>query len=496
MSTEVLALVVVIGLLVLLSIGIPVAFALMISGGFGLAALRDWGVAGSTLASAAFSSVARFSLIVIPLFVMLGYFVNQSGLGQQLFAVLATRTRRLPGGLALASIFACAGFGAVSGASMTGVATVGPVAVPEMRRHGYSDELSTGVIAAAGTLGILIPPSIAIVLYGIVTRESIEKMLLAGIIPGVLSALVYAVLVVVLVRFRSIGGAFGIRVDEVTEARVTSSSEIVIAAADASLAIDDVTGVPLASAPSASRSDSGSPRDPGQAGPLEFDPTVSWVWPVAKIGVLFFVIIGGIYLGVATVTESAAVGAFIAMIFLVWSASRSGGLRGVWNAIVQAVSASISATSMLFLLLIGGAVFGTFLLLSGIPQVFARWVTALPLPPTVIVILILLGFVVLGTILDGFSTMLIAVPLTHPVVTSELGFDPIVFAILVIKSIEIGLVTPPVGINAYVISGITRTPVERVFRGLIPFYIADVATIALLFAFPVVVTFIPDLMSV
>lgn len=486
MSPEILALVVVVGLLALLVVGIPVAFSLIISGAFGLMMMRDAKVAASTIASSAFSSVARFSLIVIPLFVMLGYFVNQSGLGQQLFAVLATRTRRLPGGLALASIFACAGFGAVSGASMTGVATVGPVAVPEMRRHGYSDELSTGVIAAAGTLGILIPPSIAIVLYGIVTRESIERMLLAGIIPGVVSAVVYALLVVVLVKYRSIGGAFGIRVDHDTEALVSSSSEIVIEAGTVG-AIDDVTGAPVPPR----RGASGDATGP--AGP-EVDTDVSWVWPVAKIGVLFVIIIGGIYLGIATVTESAAVGAFVAMLFLVWSASRTGGVRGVWTAIVSAVNASISATSMLFLLLIGGAVFGTFLLLSGIPQTFARWVTGLPLPTTVIVILILLGFVVLGTILDGFSTMLIAVPLAHPVVTTQLGYDPIVFAILVIKAIEIGLVTPPVGINAYVISGITRTPVQRVFRGLIPFYIADVATIAVLMAFPTLITIIPSLM--
>jgi C4-dicarboxylate transporter DctM subunit len=489
MSTELLALAVVVGLLVLLAMGIPVAFALMISGGIGLVVLRDWNVAGTTLASTAFSSVARFSLIVIPLFVMLGYFVNQSGLGQQLFTVLALRTRRLPGGLALASIFACAGFGAVSGASMTGVATVGPVAVPEMRRHGYSDELSTGVIAAAGTLGILIPPSIAIVIYGIVTRESIERMLLAGIIPGVVSALVYAALVIVLVRFRRIGGAFGIFVDREEGDRTVAGAERLVVGSTVGAVGRGPDTV------STGLSGEGAGHDGIAVSRGAADRPESWVWPVAKIAVLFVIIIGGIYLGVATVTESAAVGAFVALLFLVWSSWRLDGLRSVRRSIVKAVSESISATSMLFLLLVGGAVFGTFLLLSGVPQVFARWVTGLALPPSIIVILILLGFILLGTILDGFSTLLIAVPLTHPVVTTELGFDPLVFAILVIKSIEIGLVTPPVGINAYVISGITRTPVERVFRGLIPFYIADVATIALLFAFPAIVTYIPNLMQ-
>jgi C4-dicarboxylate transporter, DctM subunit len=197
---------------------------------------------------------------------------------------------------------------------------------------------------------------------------------------------------------------------------------------------------------------------------------------------------------VATVTEYAAVGAFAALLILVHAAYKMGGLAKVRQTIAESVRESISASAMLFLLLIGGSVFSAFLLLSGIPIAFATWVGGLELPPAVIVFLILLGFVALGTFLDGFSTMLIAIPLTHPVVTTTLGYDPLVFAILVIKSIEIGLVTPPVGINAYVIGGITKTPVERVFRGLIPFYFADVATIVLLFSFPWLITIVPDLM--
>jgi C4-dicarboxylate transporter, DctM subunit len=470
-SPELLVLVMLVALIALLAIGVPVAFGLLITGTAGIAILRSLDVAGSTVASTAYTTATNFSLVVIPLFVLLGYFVNHSRLGEQLFAVIQRGMHRLPGGLALASIFSCAGFGAVTGASMTGVATVGPIAVPQMRRHGYSDQLSTGVIAAAGTLGILIPPSIGIVIYGIITRESIERLLMAGIIPGIVSALVYALLTVSLVRYRRVGGIFGIRVDAPQVPREVGSQRR-----------------SLGANPHRQQDEA----EPDQAAKIAEE--VSWASPVLKIAALFFIVIGGIYFGIATVTESAAVGAFAALLILVHAAHRSGGTREVGRSFVNSVSASVSASAMLFMLLIGGSVFGAFLLLSGIPHTFAAWVTDLGVPPYMIVWLILLGFVALGTFLDGFSTMLIAVPLTHPVVTTTLGYDPLLFGILVIKAIEIGLITPPVGINAYVISGISKTPVERVFQGLLPFYIADVATIALLFAFPWLVTALPTLM--
>lgn len=472
MSSELLVLVILALLIALLASGVPVGFSLLISGGTGVFVLRSLDVAGATAASAAFSTVASFSLIVMPLFILLGYFVKHSDLGEQLFAVLSRFGHRLPGGLALASIFACAGFGAVTGASMTGVATVGPVAVPEMRRHGYSDQLSTGVIAAAGTLGILIPPSLAAVIYGIITQESIARLLLAGIIPGLVSAVVYAALVIALVRYRRFGRVFGITVDpKVAEEALAS---------DRARAGGGSGG---SGAPAPDAGDDGSKVD------------YHWFSPIFKIGIVFVVVMGGIYLGLATVTESAALGAFVGLLILIHAAFRTGGVAKVWRTLVESVSASISASAMLFLLLIGGSVFSAFLLMSGIPTRFATWVGGLEMHPTAIIMIILLGFVVLGTFLDGFSTMLIAVPLTHPVVTTTLGYDPIVFGILVIKAIEIGLVTPPVGINAYVISGITKTPVERVFRGLIPFYIADVATIGVLFSLPWLVTVIPDMMQ-
>lgn len=439
-------LLVVVLLLVLIAIRMPIAFALAIAGSVGLVMVDGLAVAANHLSSIPFARSSGFTLTLIPMFILMGLFVSHAGIITPLYAVLARLTRRIPGGLALSTVAGCALFGGISGSSAADAALLGRLSIGEMTSRGYDKGYAAAVVACSGTLSILIPPSIVLVIYGIVTGESIGRLLLAGLIPGAITAVLYAAVTV----FRS---------HKPGRRASTQNSDL-----------DDVAPPPLSLV----------------------------VLGVVGGGVLFTVVIGGIYVGVFTPTEAGAVGAaasaLISLLYLV-VAKRKKMVDKVWRPINDALQEAVSITAMIFALVIGGAIFSQFLVVSGIPRDATRWVADLPVPPTVVVILLLLALVPLGMLIDGLSMLLIVTPVLYPIVTA-FGFDGIWFGILMVKAIEVGLITPPVGLNIYVVGGLhDDLPVERIFRHIGAFLVADIVAIGLLFAFPILVLLIPNLSS-
>lgn len=440
-------------LLALLVSGVPVAFALATSGIIGIVVSRSANVAASTMGTLPYQSTARFTLIVIPMFILMGLLASYARVAEDAFKISHRILHRLPGGLALASIAACAAFGAVSGSSVATAATVGRLSVAEMRKHGYQTSFAAGVVGAAGTLGVLIPPSIILVLYGIITGESIRMLLTAGIIPGILSAIIYAV--VVMWKATRVG-----------------------------------TITPMAVSVAAG---GGREPDAGGIGLSEEVDDRKGYGGLVKIAILFSIVMGGIYFGIFTATEAAAMGAAAAFVMLLLDVVRLGP-RKLLRELFDSLAETASVTSFIFLILVGASIFTFFLVSAGVPGRFTTWVIALEVQPLMIVALLLLIMVPLGMFLDPVSIMLIVLPLAYPVV-DELGFSGIWFGILVVKTIEIGLITPPVGINAYIISGAADVTVEDAFKGIMYFLPADAVTTMVLFAFPAIVLWLPNLMA-
>lgn len=476
MSPDLAVLAAIVVLLVLLAVRVPVAFALAVAGGVGIMSIASAGVTTSVFGRQAFEAVARYTLIVIPLFILMGVLAKNSQLGVDIFWVVSRALRNVPGGLGIATVAVSAGFAAVSGSSVAAVATVGPMAISEMRRYGYKDTFSSGLVAAGGTLGILIPPSIALVLYGILSGVSIEQLLIAGVVPGVISALIYGVLAFVL-GGRAIESEIPVRSnvgvgDRVRDQNPTDGQELPRPLARPSrTVVTDTRLDEVADAGSAPRA----------------------LRAVSQIGLLFATVVGGLYLGWFTATEAAAMGALVAMVIMMFRL-RSAGWRSL-RIVAGSFRETVELCGMIFALIVGASIFTVFLTMAGVPRTFANAIVGLQVPGFLVVVLVLAMLIPLGMFLDGFSVLLIMVPLLHPVVAGELGYDGIWFAILVIKTIEIGLITPPVGINAYVVAGTVKgLRPEVVFRGVMPFFIADLATIALLFAWPALVTVLPDLM--
>lgn len=429
-------------LIALILTEVPVSLSLMTSGVVGIVLLRSTTQAASTLAGAPYTSVAAYNLILVPMFVAMGMFVLQAGIAQDVYKLAANLLGGLKGGLGYATIAACAGFAAVTGSSAATVATIGRLSIHEMRKFGYSAAFASGIVAAGGTLGILIPPSIALVVYGVLTGESIGLLLIAGIVPGIISALLYTI--VIWAR-----AGKHVSEDHILHEELDAAASTVIQGASAGYA------------------------------------------SAAKVLVLLLIVIGGIYSGLFTATESGAVAASVALVLLIWSGARRGRAALIAS-LRSAISDSVSVSSMIFFLLVGGAVFSFFTVSAGFTRDFTEWIATLNVPPYVIVALFLFAFIPLGMFLDGLSMLLIAVPLMHPAVTA-LGFDGIWFGILTIKMIELSLITPPIGINVYVVAGTAPgIRIEDAFQGVWPFGLMDIITIAILFAFPAIVLWLPQ----
>lgn len=432
MTPPVIGVIGLVALLLLIAIRIPVAIAMGVVGCVGGFILNGWFSLGFVLGSQPFVTTSSYSLSVIPLFVMMGAFASRAGLSGDLYKALQSLIGHWRGGLASATIGACAIFGSVCGSSLATAATMSRVAIPEMTEIGYDRRLTSGALAAGGTLGILIPPSIIMVIYALLTEQSIGQMFLAGLIPGLLAAALYMLACYTVVRLRP------------------------------SLA----PNVPRAEL-------------------SEMRKAVSLMSPIL---LLFGVVMGGIYIGFFSPTEAAGVGAFGAIVL----AAVRGKLD--WNVAREALLETASTTGMLFMILVGTSVLQYFIETSMLPRVIVEWITALGLPSVGVLVLILAVYLLLGCFLDSLSMMLITLPIVFPLVTS-LGIDPIWFGILVVSVVEIGLITPPLGMNLFVISSSVKgLRFETVAVGVVPFLIADLLRLALLISIPALTLGLPTLL--
>ncbi|MCG8641135.1 MAG: TRAP transporter large permease [Desulfobacterales bacterium] len=379
-----------------------------------------------------YTTFASQGMSVIPLFILMGSFAFAAGMSEDLYRTVHKWLGHFKGGLAMATVAACACFAAISGSSLATAATLGKVAMPEMRKYRYDGGLATGSIAAGGSIGILIPPSVILIIYGIITEQSIGKLFLAGFIPGILEAVFYIITIKILTKRNPALGPPGPR-------------------------------VPL-------------------------NERMRSLFKIWEVIVLFIIVIGGIYTGVFTPTEAAGVGAFGTFCFALLRRKMT------WATFKSSLLSTISTTGMLFLIVLGAMILGYFFSVSRLPFELASTVEDLPVNRYVILILILLIVGLLGTIMDSMAIVLLTIPVFFPMIL-KLGFDPIWFGIIVVRVTEMGLITPPVGLNVYIIHGITGVPMGTIFRGVIPFIIADVCQIILLIAFPQITMFLPNLMS-
>jgi len=417
---------------VLILLGMRIAFATALAGFVGLCLMKNMGVAGKVVGFLPHGIVAHYSLSVIPLFIIMGYYAFYAGLTDDIFFTARQWIGHFPGGLAIATVFGCAGFAACTGASTASAAIMGRVAIPEMKKYGYHPRLAAGVVAASGTLASLIPPSVILVIYGIITEQSIGALLIAGFIPGIISAIIYAAMIYT---------------------RVKIHPEL------------------------------GTPQ-PGVSLKAKFF-ALKGTWGVL---VLIVLIIGGIYSGVFTPTEAGGAGAFGA--FLMALSMR----RLTKERLKESLLETGRTTIMIFSIIVGVLIFVRFLALTGLPDTFTQFVLDLPIPPSLILMLILCIYIFLGMFLDAIGMMMLTLPMVFPAVTG-LGYDPIWFGIIIVKMCEICLITPPVGLNCYIVRSVAPDiPLEEIFRGILPFIAMDILTVALFIVFPQIVTFLPSRM--
>jgi tripartite ATP-independent transporter DctM subunit len=372
-----------------------------------------------------------YPLSVLPMFILIGFLAYHAGMTQSLFDAARKCFGWVPGGLAVATVFATAGFAAVSGASTATAAVFSRVAIPEMLKYGYSQRLAAGVVAAGGTLASLIPPSAILVIYAIIVEESIGRLLIAGFIPGIVSAIIYAGLII----FMAV-------------------------------------------------------RNPELGPPVKgftWDDRLKSLPGTLPVVFVIFIIFFSMYTGTATPTEAGALGSMVVFIMAL-----VGGMQ--WPTLREALLETARLTVMIFSLVWGVLIFVRFMGFAELPAVFAEWVVALPFPPVVTMICILMFYVILGMFMDAIGMLLLTLPVVYPAVIG-LGYDPIWFGIVVVKMCEVCLITPPIGLNCYVVAGVRPDiPLQEVFRGIGPFFIADVITLGVFLAFPEVITWLPDLM--
>lgn len=422
------------GVFLLIFLGMPIAFAMMLVGFVGLSVLASVDAALPVAASTVWHVVAFYPYTVIPLFVIMGGFAGSSGITHELYSSFEKWTRRLPGGLAIATIGACGGFAAVSGSSVATAATMGTVALPEMDRFKYDERLATGSVAAGGTLGFLIPPSIGFIVYGMLTEQSIGKLLVAGILPGLLLTLAYIAIVVVWVKVW----------------------------------------------PAA------APANPEPVSRRQKLLALKGVWETLAI---FFFVMGGIYTGFFTPTEAGAIGATVLLLVTIVKRTLTG------SALFTALTEAVRISTMVLMLVAGANVFSYFMALSTIPMKVAGWTAALEVSPYVIHAVILIIFLILGCFLDAISMMVLTLPVIYPVILA-LHFDPIWFGVIAVLMMEAGLITPPMGLNIFTVAGVAKgVRVETIFRGVAPFLLSILVVAVILTAFPQIALVLPNMMA-
>ena len=432
MSSEVIGILGVLALIVLIMLRVKIAVALGIVGLVGYAALDGWSTAFVVLGTTPFDLTSGYALSVMPLFILMGVVSGHSGMSRELFDAANALFSGRRGALAMATIGACAGFGCICGSSLATAATMSRIAVPEMQRLGYDDRLSTGAVAVGGTLGILIPPSVMLVLYAIVAEQSVPQLFAAGLIPGIVLAALQIVVVWVI-------------------------SRVLPGWAPDSVAVPWARRIRL----------------------------LTGMW---KLLILFFLAVGGIYAGIFSPTEAAAVAAFGAI--AIAALTRRIG----WKVLLDSMVETVRTASMLFFILITAFLFSYFLVRTQVPAGLVEWVKATGLPPWLVMVSLVAFYVVLGCVLESIAMMLITVPVFLPLVI-ELGYDPIWFGVLVVVVIEIGLVTPPVGLNIFVIrSQVPEIPLSSIYAGIMPFLAAAFVLVVLMLAVPELALWLPGVL--
>jgi TRAP-type C4-dicarboxylate transport system permease large subunit len=456
----------------------PIWLSLAVSGAVGLFLLDGAGVATSAIGSTAYTSTSKYALVIVPMFVLMGVFAHRAGLAIDVFALAERATRKLPGGLGVATILACGGFSAVTGSSVATVATIGRISVDQMTKHGYRANAAAALVALGATLGVLIPPSVLMVIFAILTGQSIGHLLLAGLVPGLLTMLAYMIAVIIFYK----RGFFTPR----------TAQELALVEQHSAAVGKRLAGVSVARSTGAGANDAmGDPPPARIEGSQRL--TVRNYMGAVYVLLLFVTVIGGMYSGIFTSTEAGAVAAGIALLVLVVRISKSG-VREVFGSLKRAFIEAASVNSMIFALLFGGAIFAFFLLKTGLPSLVAESVIDANLPPLVVIIVSLIMLIILGAFLDEVSILLIVVPLLWPVI-DQMGVDGIWYGVLAMKATAIGLVAPPVGINVFVASGISKhVSAERIYQAVLPFFIVELVVIVLLILFPGIATFLPNLM--
>jgi C4-dicarboxylate transporter DctM subunit len=426
-----------IGLVVMMAIAfarVPIAFAMGVVGIVGYAYMRDWNwwVAFASAQTKIYETGRNYTLSVVPLFILMGSFVTRAGMSQELFRAAYAFIGHFRGGLAMATIWASAAFGGICGSSIATTATMAKVAYPSMKRFGYSDRLAAGVIAGSGTLGIMIPPSTIMVIYGVFTETNIGKLFAAGIVPGILGATLLCIAVMYMNWRDPRSGPPGER---------STWRERALALKD--------------------------------------------VWGVAA---LFIFVMGGIYGGLFTATEGAGMGAFGALVFALWRRALT------WRTLYAALLESARTTAMLFMILIGALMFSEFINITTMPADLRAVVTGYNLNPTLVVLAICAVYVLLGTAMEELSMILLTIPVFYPVIVG-LGFDPVWFGIVIVCVVEIGLISPPVGMNMFVLKTLLpNVSTGTIFSGVMPFMWADVVRLAIIVAVPWLALWLPSMM--
>lgn len=466
-----------VAMMALAFVRIPIALAMGIVGVVGYAYMRDWNwaVAFATAQTKIYETGRNYTLSVVPLFILMGNFVTRAGMSQELFRTANAFIGHFRGGLAMATIAGCAGFGAICGSSIATAATFAKVAYPEMKKFGYADYLSSGAIAAGGTLGILIPPSTIMVIYGIMTETNIGKLFAAGVLPGLLAALLLCAAIQFITWRDPAAGPRGPHMPWRERFATLRGLGWFLA-----------LGVALVTAAKLGWMES---DDAAVLGAFAVFGLAMVYKGVTSVIALFALVMGGIYGGVFTAVEGAAVGAVGAMVFAI-----SRGALG-WRALYASLVESARTTSMLFLILIGALMFAEFVNITTMPKELKDLVTRFELHPIMVVAAIMVIYVILGTAMEELSMILLTVPVFFPLIV-HLGLDPIWFGVLIVCVVEIGLISPPVGMNLFVLSTLlpgvsTRT----VFRGVMPFVAADCVRLAILVAVPAISTYLPGLMK-
>jgi tripartite ATP-independent transporter DctM subunit len=433
MSSEVAGILGIAVLVAFFIIRMPIAFSMAFVGFLGFSYVTSLKTGLAVLPRDIFEQLTSYSISAIPMFILMGYYAFSAGLGSRLYDAAYKIFGHIKGGLAIASIFACAAFGAICGSSTATAATMGKLALPAMKKYGYDDTLATGCVAAAGGLGILIPPSVIFLIYGFMTEQSIGKLFISGILPGILLAVIMSIAVLIICYRNPSYGPEG--------EKSTFKEKFV-----ACLKILDAVG-------------------------------------------LFILVVGGLLFGFFTPTQAGGIGAAGALVI--------GLIRRevTWDSFVQNTKEALRTSCMILTIIACATVFGHFITVSKVPLFVSKWISSLHVPPYVIMLVIIFIYLVGGCFIDMIPLIILTIPILYPIVIN-LGYDPIWFGVIIVLVTCMGVITPPVGVNAYVIKGIAKdVPLETIFKGIFPFLIAMIVASLILIIYPPIATFLPSLVK-